>query len=211
MYSQNWYHPHQGAGVGSGNEERFGQMDFALGSVRGARTFKLGPDDHLMGLVFQSIWLPGLNNAECRRMGGVDKPFYIPVSKRAITEGETTDLREAPHSIAGCSHGFYAYYDGSNDYHNTGDIHGMIEGYGEVVIGTRGFRAMKAKIVALSFAETIRLADKDRVLATMHTYAGVPIFDTFEMMVSAYPPSKGEDPSILGAQKMILPGERNDE
>lgn len=54
------------------------------------------------------------------------------------------------HQFLGCSCGFYAYYNGYNEYLDSNAIVGIIEGYGETVIGTRGFRSQKARIVALA-------------------------------------------------------------
>lgn len=57
----------------------------------------------------------------------------------------------APHDIADCSHGYWAYFneieEGSGPSQT--DIHGIITGYGRTVIGTKGFRCSKAKIEAL--------------------------------------------------------------
>lgn len=55
-----------------------------------------------------------------------------------------------PHDYATCSCGFYAYLNGVNDYIQPERVVGVIEGYGETLIGKRGFRASKAKILALA-------------------------------------------------------------
>lgn len=53
-----------------------------------------------------------------------------------------------------CTCGFYAYNNQEslirNSYTNDSAVFGLIKGYGKVTIGTKGFRAEKADIVALS-------------------------------------------------------------
>lgn len=59
------------------------------------------------------------------------------------------------HSLSKCTHGFYGYLDGHNDYlHSwsagTPQVGAVVEGYGETLIGTRGFRSMKCRVVAVA-------------------------------------------------------------
>lgn len=54
---------------------------------------------------------------------------------------------------AECACGFYAYFAGNvNEYWSPGfaQVAGIIEGTGETVVGTNGFRSSKARIVAMS-------------------------------------------------------------
>lgn len=68
----------------------------------------------------------------------------------------TWKLGEACSSVAqpGCVCGFYAYTDIEsiivNSYGNTASVFGLVRGHGKVTIGTKGFRAEKADIVALA-------------------------------------------------------------
>lgn len=59
--------------------------------------------------------------------------------------GESPD-----HQFADCTCGFYAYLNGVNDYISAGRVIGVVEGYGETLIGRRGFRSNKARILALA-------------------------------------------------------------
>lgn len=70
------------------------------------------------------------------------------------------------HNMAECSCGFYGFYDGSNDYKSDGTVSAVVEGYGETVIGTRGFRSMKAKIVALHIPGYVDPSKKSAVKKT---------------------------------------------
>lgn len=58
--------------------------------------------------------------------------------------------KQLPHLYAGCSCGFYAYLNGFNEYNHYTRVTGVIEGYGETLIGSRGFRAQKARILAIA-------------------------------------------------------------
>lgn len=155
-----------GVSTPSAPSKEFGGKEFAAGVARGARSFRVDALGRLTGVSYRVVWTPGENEATCKAStsfvpcGGIDK----------------------------CAHGFYAYYDSSDDYHDPGMVSGVIEGYGEAVIGTRGFRAMKARIVALHIPEDVKPA-----LARMvrRNYPEIPVFDTFEHMVSEFTPDDG--------------------
>lgn len=109
--------------------------------------------------------------------------------KRAEEERKEKERLEAEKkardTLTDCSHGFYGYYDGSNDYYKQGMVMGVVEGYGETVIGTRGFRCMKARIVALRIPKHV----PDRLRAmVLRNYPNVPVFETFKQMVAEFPP-----------------------
>jgi len=103
----------------------------------------------------------------------------------AAEEERKKKEREASDNLADCAHGFYGYYEGSNDYKHKGRINAVIEGYGEVVIGTRGFRAMKARIIALHFPKKFDLKVANMVA---RNYPDVPMFGSFDDMVTTFPP-----------------------
>ncbi len=80
--------------------------------------------------------------------------------KRKTAEAESvaasSPARKPPpvarrHTVAGmgCRCGFYAYFDGMNDYMRTGRVAAVVEGFGLYTLGTRGFRTSKARLVAL--------------------------------------------------------------
>jgi hypothetical protein len=103
---------------------------------------------------------------------------------------EWADAEKPPHGIDECHHGFYGYYEGSNDYYRPGRVSGVIEGFGQAVVGTRGFRCMKARIVALHIPADVPAEVAALVQAK---YPAAAIFDTFERMVAEYPPDKPDD------------------
>ena len=186
----------------------FDGIAFALGSVRGTRAFDVDKLGRLIGVHYRQIWTPGENQAVCLRnqpsrqrtmsfrslMAGFDSDFngikYRAIDKtieeaqleahRKVAEEE----RIARDSLVDCGHGFYGFYEGSNDYRDKDRVNGVIEGYGEVVIGTRGFRAMKARILALHIPKHLSENAKKLVL---RNYPDVPVFDKFKQMVAEFP------------------------
>lgn len=141
----------------------FSGINYGVGVVRGVRSFDVDQYGRLTGVSFKRAWKPGENEAECLAGSGgfvtaainqwitsISASYYPggPVVPVIVPKREQSPAR-GPHSLDGCSHGFYAYYDGSDDYKSDARISGVVEGYGETVIGTRGFRSAKARIVAL--------------------------------------------------------------
>lgn len=111
-------------------------------------------------------------------------------AKRRAYEAEKARIAEEEARVRAdrledCKHGFYGYYDGSNDYYQHGRVMGVIEGYGETIVGTRGFRCMKARIVAIRIPKHV--PDRLRTLV-LRNYQGIPVFDSFKRMVAEFPP-----------------------
>lgn len=175
------------------------EAGFAAGSVKGARSFKIDKLGRLTGVHHAQVWKPGENEAACKRrqddeydirFGSFDLFSGLYLNSRAGLRASDPTYRprlreEDPHSLSECKHGFYAYYDGSDDYHETGYVSGVVEGYGETVIGTRGFRCMKARIVALHIPDDVP-AHLARLVR--RNYPDIPTFESFERMVSEFPP-----------------------
>ncbi len=105
----------------------FSGKPLVAGSIFGTKSFDIAKLGRLHGAANGTyIYRPGENIAGCN------------------------DSQEAAnHPLEDCSHGFYAYSDGSNDYDYRADVTGVIEGFGTTQVGTRGFRSEKCRIVAL--------------------------------------------------------------
>ncbi|MGN7978247.1 hypothetical protein ACTJJ4_11800 [Microbacterium sp. 22195] len=167
------------------------EVGFAVGVVRGVRAFNVDKLGRLRGVTFPQVWMPGENQAECKRN---ERDIY-QITYRAVLNlsqgGYATPIREPepeptkPHAMNSCNHGFYAYYDGSNDYHDPDRVNAVIEGYGETVIGSRGFRCMKARIIAMHIPDTMT-EFKARMVA--RNYPDVAVLESFEQMVAEFPP-----------------------
>lgn len=146
----------------------FDGKSFAAGVVTGTRAFDVDKLGRLLGVSYRKVWTPGENVAEC-----LSPPMYGP------------DGSPAEHEMTECGHGFYGYYEGSNDYYGSGHVMGVVEAYGETVIGTRGFRASKARIVALHIPADVRLGGRRLIV---RNYPEIPVFDSFDAMVAEFPP-----------------------
>lgn len=169
--------------------DQFDSLGLVPGVVRGTRSFRIDETGQLTGVVYTQVWSAGVNDAECRV-----SPHLIIFYFGGGTRGETPVAPPEGHGMDKCRHGLYGYHEGSNDYHQPGYVSAVVEGWGEVMLGTRGFRCSKARILALCVSE-VRLTHKDRTLLVRDRYAGIPFFDTFEEMVTAFPPDPGEKES----------------
>lgn len=161
----------------------FGGYGFAAGVVTGLRNWKIDALGRLTGCVFKnSVWTPGENHAKCLKTNHVGGGYVVTVT--AYTIGSLEVPAQRPHSLAECEHGFYAYYDGSRDYHERGDVTGIIEGYGETIIGTKGFRCMKARIIALKPSGSITVQVVTRL---QQLYPDVEFYTDLHKMLAAHP------------------------
>lgn len=139
----------------------FGGLDLYQGAVRGMRAFDVDQLGRLRGVTHDAVWLPGENVAEHR--GALSRvTFTITAGPMRFANPkpkfEPSKIDVPPgHDFTSCqSCGFYAYFGDENKYAQPGRISGVIEGYGVVHLGTNGFRAEKAKVVALLAAGTSR-------------------------------------------------------
>lgn len=168
------------------------------GSLKGIRHFKLSLEPALLGVATLHTFHPGENVAE-HRQGGVPlvrvfsdprSAVMLPPSWLTVGPGEMV-LRE-DHVVAGqgCACGFYAYYDlrysaYRNDYH----VPAVIEGYGHVTVGERGFRAEKARLVAVAYPPAAREESFVGIVKQqfIDRYPNVPIYQTAEEMLEQHP------------------------
>lgn len=159
------------------------------GNVRGMRNFKIDLLGRLTGVIYtRAIWVPGVNDARCMRTWGIPVPIILngfsgPAAMAAVPDRPVDD-----HEFQDCGHGFYAYWDGSRDYHEKGDVTGVIRGFGTGEIGPCGFRVMKAEIVAIKFSGSIPQDVRDAVIAN---YPNVPVFKTVATMLAEFPLTNG--------------------
>ncbi|AKU15781.1 hypothetical protein [Luteipulveratus mongoliensis] len=117
---------------------------------------------------------------------------------QALIDAEQAEnAEESMHTVAAldCKCGFYAYFDGSADYYETARDEGValaavIEGYGVCTTGSRGFRASKARIVALivppAYIED-DLRTSIRVRKVLRNYPDVPVYASDTEAIAAHP------------------------
>lgn len=115
-------------------------------------------------------------------------------------KAECTRIREEweSHGLDRCDHGFWAFYAPSAQYTSAGTVYGVVEGYGEVIIGTKGFRASKARIVALSLPPS---ADEMRgylMSCVRRNYPDVPAYNSLAQMLDNHELSKNPEPDSEG-------------
>jgi hypothetical protein len=143
-----------------------------LGAARGRRSFYLDSNGVLRGVTYRAPWRDGENVAECMVTRQVDPmvglrnswqsnamPPYTtsgvafaddPDEPPAIQQGFEWDRCGGLDPECGC--GFYAYHSGDVYYATSGPgcrVQGIVEAYGRMVLGTKGYRAQKARILAI--------------------------------------------------------------
>lgn len=152
----------------------FSDRPFVAGSLIGVRSFAVNPDGTLRGPVKPETWRAGVNTAECR-MGPLDLLQQSAALSVAAVDNlawsmhvmtcaarGVVNLKKKPkpkaapekpvHTLAGvnCKCGYYGYFrNRHNPHHSDGNILGIVEAFGTVTVGSRGFRASKARIIAL--------------------------------------------------------------
>lgn len=102
------------------------------------------------------------------------------------------------HGLDRCDHGFWAFYAPSAQYAGADTVYGVVEGYGEVIIGTKGFRASKARIVALSLPPS---ADEMRgylMSCVRRNYPDVPAYNSLAQMLDNHELSKNPESDSEG-------------
>jgi hypothetical protein len=116
-------------------------------------------------------------------------PMPAPGEKKPVIE----------HRLAGvaCQCGFYAYFDGGNDYLQQPEsswsddkaprIGAIIEGWGVCTVGARGFRAEKAKVVALIIPDSTKGRLEVAFTKARRNYPDALVFDTERDAVRAIP------------------------
>ncbi len=185
---------------------------YAIGSTD--RPVPLGPMDldpkdlahHINQEKFyinKAHYLPALQVVEFvleSRYGGERSKLSVPVTELTNFTPPVVE----PHSISKCTCGFYAYLNGVNDFQGAGNVVGVIQGYGECVLGTRGFKATKARVVAVYVPTVDRYIDAETpadVLVRKSTlpvsgdrlktlYPEVKFYEDYDEMVAAHPPSE---------------------
>lgn len=166
--------------------EGFSDRPFAVGTVVGLRAFRLR-NGQLGAATRDAIWQPGENVARC-----IQDPILDDVT-----------LPEHPVGSLECRCGFYAFFSTRNDYMGNGCdcavcqkdwVAGIIAGYGIVTIGSKGFRANKARIVALVVGDEPWNHEMRETLN--RTQPGVPIYPTQQEALAQHPTTQPQDVGI---------------
>ena len=176
----------------------FSDRQFHVGSLVGLRAFSVDALGRLTGPAQGGIFTPGVNEAVCKlapytqamnaaleaqiavieaRLQGFAAASGSRREKKRKT-AEADAVAKPVHTLAGlgCKCGFYAYFDGMNDYMQTGRVAAVVEGFGVYTLGSRGFRTSKARLVALI----------EPLMGQTETYGGV----VFSPFAGAMPPRR---------------------
>ena len=143
---------------------------FVAGSLIGLRTWRLDDDGVLRGITYGQAWTGGENVARClvtRKADALDDTMRRVLTAYGLNLGGSSiwDFSSDEPTIvadrvpdpcdgieADCACGFYAYHDPAIlQYGGSPEprVTGIVEAYGRMVVGPKGFRAGKARIVAL--------------------------------------------------------------
>lgn len=184
----------------------FSDRPFAAGSLIGIRSWRVDTYGRLQASQVNVVWTPGEMVARCMReqytyggslasslsqqlmsmskvYGYSSSAFPDPTTHVSIASTPPPE----PHRVGSlsCTCGFYAYFDnGPNTYHAPSNVQGLVEGYGVTTVGTRGFRAEKARIKALIVKPKTRFGLFARVLAN---YPDVPVFERKRDALAEFP------------------------
>lgn len=144
----------------------FDGCPLVAGTVRVVRRFRVDELGRLRSPQQGTVWRPGDNTAECRidqnvgqyriAPGGtvqvnIGAGRWVTYGGASVTAGTVTH-RQAQHSMGSCKCGYYAYSDGHDaaEYGGPDTVAAVVEGWGDVLLGTRGFRAQHAKVLAVT-------------------------------------------------------------
>ena len=152
----------------------------AAGSVLGVRAFGVDVLGRLRGVAYGDVFRPGLNVARCN---APPQGRWVPgPTGDTIWEPEPEPGHRAGAAECGC--GYWAHYDGSNSYGAPTRAAAIIEGHGLVTLGTSGFRAEKARLVALVPPAHLPIAAR---VADIYGAAGTPIYRTLADALTEHP------------------------
>jgi hypothetical protein len=132
------------------------EVPLVAGSVIGLRAWRLDDFGELLAYAQKAAppWRPGENESVCLASGLSGPMDQWPCSPDCVTCRDAIALRTNGHTFdARCTCGFYGVFrPGHIPTRNSPEyvVVGVIEAYGRTVIGPGGFRASKAKVLALT-------------------------------------------------------------
>lgn len=139
-------------------------------------------------------------NSQFPKRGKKGKKQPIPA---VPTPAEKADSLRHEVAAKHCDCGFYAYFDGGNDYlsdtsgfyvmsftaerDSAPRIGAIVEGYGVCTVGSRGFRASKARILAFVDPQGESARSAMAFERVRHNYSEVQVFQTERDAIRAFP------------------------
>jgi len=148
-----------GSGMTGFAEQGRKELDFAFGTVSGLRQWTLdGPDFSLDPAGAEASW------ARSAIYGATGYAWSAGVLEGVCNNGKNHLVPCEQDEAGRCGCGFWAYWDmaglSGNRFSPSGvrrlPVLGVIAGFGRVILGERGFRSQKARLIALAPAFTIQ-------------------------------------------------------
>ena len=157
------------------------EVPLVIGALRGRRNFKVMEHLEADNLADAKVVLTSPSHSDFTWFDGEN--IALCGCMRYSSTNPETEKHTPGEMHAGC--GFYAYTNHKYfEYeHNTQAI-GVVEGYGRMTVGDLGFRAQKARILGISFKESLGFLER---LLFEKEYPNVQIFDTPDQMFEEIP------------------------
>ncbi len=140
------------------------KADIALvpGTLRGYRAWRWVPG-------FDNLWSTGMSTHRWRQP---------PLLEEARCLGHPFAPHQAP--SVDCACGIYGWYHPDDSRIVPASVFGVIAASGRIVMGTHGFRAARAQVVAVT--------TEDPEIRDMLSGLGYQVFDNREQLLGAFPP-----------------------
>jgi hypothetical protein len=163
-----------------------------IGMFQGFRSWHIYRTEQgrrLHSATYDYNWTPGVNTAQCFRSAFGNTS---PNPECLIEQGKVSD---------GCGHGLWAYTETAHDYLNPGTMRspfnanyrttacGVIASFGSTVVGPKGFRSYRARVLALgpvhlpATQETLAKS----IQAELADYYRVPAYPTLQALLAQWP------------------------
>lgn len=156
-------------------------------ALRGYRTWRITRDGQLRSTAFDYVWpTAGERKAECRR-GPTARVVPVPGMPGIARLEDVEDHRdEAPGEDCKC--GFYGWYDPADARMVDAPVFGAIEVAGRVKVGGHGFRAERARLVALVVTPEMRTRVGAAELLRRLEVDEVPVYEDRPSLLADFPP-----------------------
>lgn len=180
-----------------GDQACQGDRQLVLGSLVGYRRWITGGDGWLRGWDHHERWQTGVSRSTCWRLGRDGTSGWFPGNPQFRPSGEVRlpggRVRNPCSGMeVGCSCGYWAYTDVTRAVQGVSDVIGAIEGTGRVVVGPAGFRAERARILAIlprSAWYPYKQAGDDKMIAAVGKRYGVPVLEHPGQLTAEFPAS----------------------
>ncbi len=170
-----------------------GEWDIGVGTVRGYRSWSLHTEvvpSTVLPEAFSDPYALLPTATRCYLTGAYGGEWHYRKLEAECCYSSKFLTRWPVHEVPGpdCSCGIYAYWrcrQGQGDGPAEG-VYGVVECSGRIIMGTKGFRAQRARIIAVVANDTIL----NRVTSNCNPgpLNGVELYEDYASLVKDYPP-----------------------